>query len=220
MILKALNKIYKIVSDTLLSTLHCSGEMKLWKFWEVWTQNSNNFNLVKRQLCTFISPSWSWIGLSYLAVSSNSIRKTQLQSLRSIWHVLGHLEFSAQLCIFWTPKNGDFGPRKKKFLHTQVYITAINPFQGAFGTLGDTWNKKSQKIRGSLRACYVCLKKKITFFDVEISIFLQLQLQFSTSTSTPMAEMVRGVLIVLNVLYNFVTGLLCSNLHRFGAMNF
>ena len=52
-------------------------------------------------------------------------------------------------------------------------------------------------------------------FDVEISIFLQLQLQFSTSTSTPMAEMVRGVLIVLNVLYSFVTGSLCSILRRF-----
>ena len=114
MILKALNKIYKIISGTLLSTLHCSGEIKLWKFCEVWTQNSNNFNLVKHQLCTFISPSWSWSGLSYFAMSFNSIRTRQLQSLSPICHVLGYLEFSAQLCIFWTPKNRDFGPQTKK----------------------------------------------------------------------------------------------------------
>ena len=46
MILKALNKIYKIVSGTLLSTLHCSGEKKPQMFWKVWSQNSNSFNVV------------------------------------------------------------------------------------------------------------------------------------------------------------------------------
>jgi hypothetical protein len=76
---------------------------------------------------------------------------------------------------FLDPQNRDFGPQTKKILHTQVYITAINPFQGAFGTLGDTWNKKSQKIRGSLRACYVCLKKKSRFLTLKFPFFLQLQ---------------------------------------------
>jgi hypothetical protein len=46
MILKAQSKIYKIVSGTLLSTLHCSGEKKPQMFWKVWSQNSNSFNVV------------------------------------------------------------------------------------------------------------------------------------------------------------------------------
>ena len=59
---------------------------------------------------TYVSPSWSWVGLWYFAGSKSNTRTTQLQSLSIVWHVVQHLgdftwclQFGTQNWEVWTP---------------------------------------------------------------------------------------------------------------------
>jgi hypothetical protein len=118
--------------------------------------------------------------MSYFAVSFNSIRTTQLQSLSTIWHVLGHLEFFARRCIFWTPQIGIFGPRNIAWSVLSSLRHIQKPFSGCINNIeGIPETENSQKIRGSFRAPYLCLKTKITFLETRRN-FISVNFNFNS----------------------------------------
>ena len=99
--------------------------------------------------------------------------------MSTVWHVLGHLEFSMRFCIFGTPKIAINDPNFQKILHTQPCTLVVSYFQGWFLILWGTWKKNHENSGHFWHHTPRCAgKEKIRYFYLKFHCFSNFKLNF------------------------------------------